>query len=118
MMSKHSKQELTKEIHPRYLKASKADKIIDEFTATTGYHRKYAIKLLKHGLKRKGYKKVGRKNKYQGEVGDVLEKIWDICRRICSKRLHIFLPKMVSVLEREGELSCRPEMKTLLLSMS
>jgi hypothetical protein len=120
MMSKRSKQELTKEIHPRYLKASKADKIkiLDEFTAATGYHRKYAIKLLKHGLKRKSYKKVGRKKKYQGEVVDILENIWEICGRICSKRLHPFLPEMVSVLEREGALSCSPEAKTLLLSMS
>lgn len=120
MMSKRSKQELTKEIHPRYLRAIKADKIkiLDEFTAATGYHRKYAIKLLKHGLKRKGYKKVGRKKKYQGEVVDVLEKIWEICGRVCSKRLHPFLPEMVSVLEREGELSCCPETKTLLLNMS
>jgi hypothetical protein len=120
MMSKRSKQELTKEIHPRYLKASKADKekILDEFTAATGYHRKYAIKLLKHGLKRKGYKMVGRKKKYQGEVVDVLEKIWETCGRICSKRFHPFIPEMVSVLEREGELSCHPETKTLLLSMS
>jgi hypothetical protein len=120
MMSKRSKQELTKEIHPRYLRASKAEKkkILDEFTAATGYHRKYAIKLLKHGIKRKGYKKIGRKKKYQGEVVDVLEKFWDISGRICSKRLHPFLPEMVSVLEREGELSCRPETKTLLLSMS
>jgi hypothetical protein len=120
MMSKRSKQELTKEIHPRYLNASKADKekILDEFTAATGYHRKYAIKLLKHGLKRKGYKMVGRKKKYQGEVVDVLEKIWETCGRICSKRFHPFIPEMVSVLEREGELSCHPETKTLLLSMS
>jgi len=120
MMSKRSKQELTKEIHPRYLKASKADKIkiLDEYTAATGYHRKYAIKLLKHGLTRKGYKKVGRKKKYQGEVVDVLENIWETCGRICSKRLHPFIPEMVSVLEREGELSCCPETKTLLLSMS
>ena len=46
MMSKRSKQELTTEIHPRNLKANKAEKIIilDEFTAATGYPRKYAIK--------------------------------------------------------------------------
>jgi hypothetical protein len=120
MMSKRSKRELTKEIHPRYLKARKGEKkkILDEFTAATGYHRKYAIKLLKHGLKRKGYKKVGRKKKYHGEVVDVLEKIWETCGRICSKRLHPFLPEMVSVMEREGELSCSPETKSLLLSMS
>jgi hypothetical protein len=120
MMSKRSKQELTKEIHPRYLKAGKAEKIkiLDEFTAATGYHRKYAIKLLRHALKRKGYKKVGRKKKYQGEVVDILEIIWETCGKICSKRLHPFLPEMISVLEREGELSCRSETKQLLLSMS
>lgn len=120
MMSKRSKQELTAEIYPRYLKANKAEKkkILDEYTAATGYHRKYAIKLLKHGLKRKGYKKVGRKKKYQGEVVDVLEMIWETCGKICSKRLHPFLPEMVSVMERKGELSCSPETKSLLLSMS
>lgn len=119
-MSKRSKQELTKEINPRYLKAGKAEKIkiLDEFTAATGYHRKYAIKLLRHGLRRKGYKKIGRKKKYQGEVVDMLEKIWETCGKICSKRLHPFLPEIVSVLEREEELVCSSETKTLLLSMS
>jgi len=120
MMSKRSRQELTQEVHPRYLKANKVEKqrILDEYTATTGYHRKYAIKLLKHGLKRKGYKNVGRKKIYRGEVVDVLEKIWETCGRICSKRLHPFLPEMISVMERFGELACSPETKRLLLSMS
>lgn len=120
MMSKRSKRELTEINHPRYLKASKAEKIkiLDEFTAATGYHRKYAIKLLKHGLKRKGYKKTGRRKVYQGEVVQILEKIWETCGRICSKRLHPFLPEMVTVMERVGELSCNPETKALLLSMS
>jgi len=120
MMSKRSKRELTEEIQPRYLKSNKAEKIkiLDEFTAATGYHRKYAIKLLKHGLKGKGYKKVGRKKIYQGEVVEALEKIWETCGKICSKRLHPFIPEMVSVLERDGELSCNLETKHLLLSMS
>lgn len=120
MMSKRSKQELTEEIHPRYLKAGKTEKIkiLDEFTAATGYHRKYAIKLLKHGLKRKGNRKAGRKKVYQGEVVAVLEKIWETCGKICSKRLHPFLPEIVSVMERHGELSCSLATKTLLLSMS
>jgi hypothetical protein len=52
MMSKRSKRELTEINHPRYLKASKAEKvkILDEFTAATGYHQKYVIKLLKMWL--------------------------------------------------------------------
>ena len=59
MMSLGSKKELTEAIRNRYLKANKAEKgrILDEFVAATGYHRKYAIRLLKHGPKSKSLKK-------------------------------------------------------------
>jgi hypothetical protein len=55
MMSQRSKCELLVEIQSRYLKAKKAEKqkILDEFTAATGYHRKYAVRLLKHGYPRR-----------------------------------------------------------------
>jgi len=45
MMSQRSKRELFEAIRPRYLKAKKAEKtrILDEFIASIGYHRKYAI---------------------------------------------------------------------------
>jgi hypothetical protein len=61
MMSQRSKREMIEAIRPRYLKANKAGKvqILDEFIATTGYHRKYAIRVLKHGPKPKGLKKPG-----------------------------------------------------------
>jgi hypothetical protein len=55
MMSKRSKRELTDTIRTRYLQASKGSKaqILNEFVAATGYHRKYAIRLLRHGPKQK-----------------------------------------------------------------
>lgn len=120
MMRKHSKRELVEVIHPRYFKATKAVKqqIMDEFIAATGYHRKYANRLLKHGVKPRGYKRSGRSKVYQGEVVKVLEGIWEICGRICSKRLHPFLPEIVTVLERNGEIQTTPEIKHLLLRMS
>ena len=120
MMSQRSKRELAETIQGRYLKASKKDKtkILDEFVSATGYHRKYAIHLLKHGLRRRHRKKVGRKKKYTGEVVKVLERIWEICGRICSRRLHPFLPEIVEVLERHRELKLSQETKALLLSMS
>jgi hypothetical protein len=107
-------------IHPRYLKANKAGKeqILNEFIATTGYHRKYAIRVLRHGPKPKGLKKPGRRKIYQSEVVNALEQIWEIYGRICSKRLHPFLPEGVQVLERCHELCLSPEIKQLLLSMS
>jgi hypothetical protein len=120
MMSQLSKRELSEAIRPRYLKATKLEKerILDEFVAATGYHRKYAIRLLKHGPKPKGLKKKGRQKVYQGEVVQALTQIWEICGRICSKRLKPFLPEITSVLERQNELHLSAETKALLLSMS
>lgn len=120
MMSQRSKRELVAAIHPRYLKASKSGKqqILNEFVAATGYHRKYAIRLLKHGSKPKGRRKVGRNKVYQGEVVQALTQIREICGRICSKRLKPFLPEIVSVLERHQELTLSSEVKALLLGMS
>lgn len=120
MMSQRSKREMIEAIRPRYLKASKAGKvqILGEFIATTGYHRKYAIRILKHGPKPKGLKKAGRRKVYHGEVVQVLEQIWGIYGRICSKRLHPFLSEGVIILERCHELSLSPEINQLLLSMS
>jgi hypothetical protein len=46
MMSQQSKRELSEVLRTRYLKASKVKKqrMLDEFTAVTGYRRKYAIR--------------------------------------------------------------------------
>jgi hypothetical protein len=120
MMSQRSKRELIAAIRPRYLKANKAGKgqILDELMANAGYHRKYAIRALNHKPKPKGLKRPGRRKVYRGEVVQALEQIWEICGRICSKRLKPFLPEIVTVLERCRELCLSPETKVLLLAMS
>ena len=120
MMSQNSKRELVAAIRPRYLKANKAGKeqILNEFIATTGYHRKSAIRVLKRSPKPRGLKKPGRQKIYRGEVVQVLEQIWEICGRICSKRLQPFLPEIVTILERHHELCLSAPIKSLLLSMS
>lgn len=48
----------------------------------------------------------------------VLAQIWEICGRICSKRLKPFLPEMVAVLERHKEMNLEAGVKEFLLSMS
>lgn len=120
MMSQFSKKEYLETIQPRYKKATRLEKqqILDEFVNTTGYHRKYAIRILNKWVRRKLPKKPGPKKTYQGEVVVALEQIWEICGRICSKRLHPFLPEMVRVLERNNDLILTAEVKKLLLSMS
>ncbi len=123
MMSLKSKNELVQVVQPRYLKASKREKqkILDEFTAATGYHRKHAIRLLKNKVqvqnhlkgKTKTYKTI-----YAGEVVKALEQIWEIYGRICSKRLHPILPEAIRVLERCQEIELSQDTKALLLRIS
>lgn len=122
-MSLKSKNELVEVVRPRYLKASKFEKqkILDEFTSATGYHRKHAIRVLKNKVqrqnrlkgKRKAYKRV-----YCGEVVQVLEQFWEIYGHLCSKRLQPFLPEAIRVLERCQEISLSQETKELLLKIS
>ena len=123
MMSLKSKHELMEVVRPRYLKASKLEKqkMLDEFASATGYHRKHAIRVLKNQVqvqnhlkrKTKTYKTV-----YRGEVVQVLEQIWDIYGRICSKRLQPFLPEAIKVLERCKEIEISKGTKELLLKIS
>jgi hypothetical protein len=123
MMSLKSKRELLEVVRPRYLKAKKLEKqkMLDEFTCATGYHRKHAIRVLKNQVqvqnhlkgKTKTYKTI-----YCGEVVQVLEQIWEIYGQICSKRLHPFLPEAIKVLERCKEINISKDTKALLLKIS
>lgn len=123
MMSLKSKRELKEAVQPRYLKASKVEKqkILDEFTCATGYHRKHAIRVLKN--QRQVQKRLKRKTKtykaiYRGEVVQALEQIWEIYGQICSKRLQPILPEALKVLERCREIEFSKDTKELLLKIS
>jgi hypothetical protein len=121
MMSLKSKQELVEVVRPRYLKASKEEKqkILDEFTCATGYHRKHAIRVLKNTIsKTRRRKRTGYPTIYHGEVVQALEQIWEIYGHLCSKRLQPFLPEAIRVLERCQEIEFSAETKELLLKIS
>jgi len=123
MMSLKSKRELLEVLRARYLKANKVEKqkMLDEFTSATGYHRKHAIRVLKN--QRQVQNHINRKTKtyktiYRGEVVQALEQIWEICGQICSKRLQPYLPEAIKVLERHKEIELSKETKDLLLKIS
>jgi hypothetical protein len=119
-MTKASKRELLQAIRPRYLRANKADKgrILDEFVATTGYHRKYAIRLLNHGAPRRSASRRRGRRVYTHAVAQALTEVWEICGRICSRRLHPFLPDILEALEQHREVVLPADTKALLLRMS
>ena len=124
-----TRQELTKEVRDRYWRASKKQKtlILDQFVASTGYHRKYAVAVLRQKPRRDRTPDVStagtagvrrRRRIYTQDVTDALVLIWKTCAYIGSKRLHPFLPEMVRVLESYGELRVPDQTKQLLLTIS
>ena len=123
-MSLPARRELLASTAPRYAKASKKQKqtILDEFTAATGYHRKYAIGLLKHfDPKKTTRRRAPRQSKprqYTADVQQALVTVWKAANRICSKRLVPFLPDFVEVLVFNGHLALEDETRKRLLAIS
>jgi len=93
-MTRRSIREYAAAVRPRYLKASKGEKarILDEFCQVTDYHRKSAIRLLRHEPKGAG-KRHGRPKVYGPDLVPGLRVAWEATDRICSKRLAPFLPE-------------------------
>jgi hypothetical protein len=121
MMSMQSKRELLTTVSPRYVTASGADKqrILDEFVATTGYHRKYALTLLRHPPPpRRQPITRPRQRRYTPVVQRALVRFWEITGRMCSKRLVPGLPALIDALERHDELTLDAQTRNLLLALS
>jgi hypothetical protein len=119
-MTRESKWELLAALRPAYRRASKAEKgrILDQFVLATGYHRKYAIRLLKHGPRKPADRARVGHTPYGIIVVQALTRIWEQSGYLCGKRLHAFLPLWIKALQRTGDLSLEPRVVQLLLSMS
>ena len=118
-ISKMAKQELVATIRDRYRQASKKDKgrILDEFTAITGHHRKHGIRLLSQPVGEEEKQAVGRRI-YDEAVREAVIVVWEASERICGKRLKAALPNFVDSMERHGHLSLDPAVRERLLSAS
>ena len=116
-----TKQELLATIRDRYRASSKKDKsrILDEFIAVTGHHRKHGIRLLG---KLDDYgdpsHPVRSRRIYDEAVRAAVIVIWEAADRICGKRLKAALPHLVESMERHGHLGLDPEVRDRLLAAS
>jgi hypothetical protein len=112
--------EYTEAVRERYLRSTKKmkTKILDEFVAVTGLHRKAAIRLLNRGSRPSGKKRSGRPRLYGLESMAALKVAWEATDRLCSKRFHPFLPELVGILKRNGELGVTEEAEGQLYRMS
>ena len=115
-----SKHELVTAVQRRYARAGRAEKgqILDEFVAATGYHRKWAIGLLRHGPPPARAGRGGRPRVYSAVVIGALRTVWEASGELCGKRLAPFLAEFVPALEAEGVLPLEPAVRERLLQMS
>lgn len=119
---RESKHEVLVAFQGRYHPAHRREKgrLLDEVVAVTGYHRKYALTLLRHGLPPgKGARaRGGHPVVYGPDVLAALAVVAEATGWICGKRLAPFLPEVVPALEREGALHLTPAVRQALQRVS
>lgn len=97
---------------------TRAKRILDEFVALTGYHRKHAIRLLNEADDRPIMKQRRRSRIYDEAVEQALIVLWEAADRICGKRLRPLLPTLIDALERHGHLQLDGVVREKLLTIS
>jgi len=136
------KQAVTKQLALTYKRTGKKEKgkILDTVIELAGYNRSYASRVLRERAKprvlgkgRRGKVQITlvedertkrrkrsrkRPRKYDEDVFVALRKVWVICDCICGKRLGPYLPEIVPVLERWGELKIADEVRKKLIEVS
>lgn len=117
-MGIQSRREYLQTIIARYQRVGRKfkSKILDEFSAVCGYHRKHALRLLRP-TPRPRRRRPGRKPTYDVLISAILKDIWLATDQLCSKRLQAALPLWLPYYEqRHGPLL--PAMRGKLLAIS
>ncbi len=87
-ISKEAKKELIEALRQRYGQASKQEKtkILDEFVAVAGCHRKHAVRLLGSDTPALPGSRTSGRRVYDDAVREALIVTWEAADRICGKR--------------------------------
>ena len=101
-ISAQARKELIEALRQRYKEASKKGKtrILDEFVAVAGYHRKHAVRLLGGQNSECSRNPIVGRRIYDEAVVEALIITWEATDRICGKRLKAVLPDLVDAMER------------------
>jgi transposase InsO family protein len=112
--------EYLRAIYERYRKAGRKAKkvILSEFCANTGYHRKYAIRLLNgpRPEKRRTRRERRRRLSYSSETLALLTAVWEAAGYPWSVRLKALLPLWLPWIRKRFRV--RPEIEKQLLKIS
>src|SRR6478672_3242216 len=108
-ISMGARREVVSAVTERYRSAKRAEKgrMLDALCATTGWHRKHAVRALRQ------YETVGpgeveapreRRRRYGATIKDALTALWEASDRVCGKRLKVMIPTLLPALEQHGRL--------------
>ncbi|MCC6728165.1 MAG: DDE-type integrase/transposase/recombinase [Chthonomonadales bacterium] len=119
-MSKRARRELVWSQAKRYRDARRGQKtvILDEFCEATGLNRKYAIGLLNRPPVEGGMGECRHRGSPYVDTVEPLTRLWEICGRLCGKRLVAAIPTLLESLLRHGEMSVSEESRQLLCRLS
>ena len=129
-----TRRELLAAVSARYWGGPRAERsrILDEFAAVTGYHRKHAIPPKRAAFAAGLLAGLGKREEADGfvlparacartygvEVRDALIQLWEVAGRVCSKRLRPMLPVLLPALERHGRVVLDGATRAKLLTVS
>ena len=118
-MSMTTRKELTEAVSARYRCASRSEKqkILDEFVALTGCHRKHAIRVLSCKSVVDPAAKA-RNRIYDEATRQALIVLWEAADRVCGKRLKVLIPMLIDAMERHGHLDLASIVKDKVLAIS
>lgn len=113
------RRELVEAVGERYCAADRARKsrILDEFIAVTGLHRKHAMRILRQKPQPRSTVRQERRI-YTKAVQATLIMVWEASHRLCSKRLRPLIPILIESMENHGHLDLDLAIKAKLLQMS
>src|SRR6202166_4741781 len=108
-ISMGARREVVSAVTERYRSAKRTEKgrILDALCATTGWHRKHAVRALRQ------HEPVGpngveapreRSRRYGATIKDALTALWEASDRVCGKRLKVMIPILLPALEQHGRL--------------
>jgi Integrase core domain len=106
-ISMGARREVVSAVAERYRSARRTDKgrILDELCATTGWHRKHAVRALRQRETPNGIQATReRRRRYGATIKDALTALWEASDRVCGKRLKVMIPTLLPALEQHGRL--------------
>jgi len=119
-ISMATRDELVVALTARYAACNRVERgrILDEFVAVSGLHRKHAMRLLRAGGPGRRSGPRPERRVYDAAVREALIVLWEASDRICGKRLRPLVPILIEAMERHGHLHLVPEVRAHLLTMS